>query len=95
MYLKKIQVPRAVQLPDGSNMTRADLPDPGTRRWVASRKAAVVRAVEGGLIDQAEALEIYGLSIEELESWRAAVSSHGEKALKTTRLQQYRQFDGA
>ena len=49
MYRKKIQGPRAVTLPDGSIMTRADLPPPETRRWVASRKAAVVRGVVHGL----------------------------------------------
>jgi hypothetical protein len=70
-------------------MTRADLPDPATRRWVASRKAAVVRAVSGGLITGAEALEIYGLSQEDLASWHAMVDLHGEKALKATTIQRY------
>lgn len=91
MFLKKIDGPRAVTLPDGTVMTRADLPDPKTRRWVASRKAAVVRAVDGGLVTRAEALEIYGLSGEELDSWSDAVSQHGEAALKATALQRYRQ----
>ncbi len=50
MYLKKIDGPRAVTLADGTIMTRADLPRPDTRRWVASRKATVVKAVESGLI---------------------------------------------
>ena len=92
MYLKKIEGPRAVTLADGSVMTRADLPDPKTRRWVASRKAAVVRAVDCGLIDEKEALDIYGLSAEELEAWQAAVEIHGESALKATALQRYRQL---
>ena len=47
MFLKKVEGPRAVTLPDGSTMTRADLPPENTRRWVASRKAAVVRGVGG------------------------------------------------
>ena len=55
MYLKKVDGPRAVSLPDGSVMTRADLPAQDTRRWVASRKAKVVRAVIYGLITAAEA----------------------------------------
>ena len=38
---------------------RADLPPADTRRWVASRKAVVVKAVVYGLITQAEALERY------------------------------------
>ncbi|MEM9707501.1 MAG: DUF1153 domain-containing protein [Pseudomonadota bacterium] len=91
MYLKKVDGPRAVTLPDGTVMTRADLPDPKTRRWVASRKAAVVRAVEGGLLTRDAALDIYSLSGEELDSWTAAVSRHGESALKATALQRYRQ----
>lgn len=91
MYLRKIEGRRAVRLPDGTVMTRADLPDPGTRRWVASRKAAVVRAVESGLISRREALEIYSLSGEELDGWTQAVVRHGESALKATALQRYRQ----
>jgi len=52
MYLKKVDGPRTVTLPDGSVMTRADLPPKSTLRWVASRKAAVVRAVAAGLISR-------------------------------------------
>lgn len=91
MYLKKINGPRAVTLPDGRVMTRADLPDANTRRWVASRKAAVVRAISAGLISADEAVEIYQLSHEELESWHVAVEQHGEAALKATAIQRYRQ----
>lgn len=91
MYLKKVDGPRAVTLPDGSFMTRADLPSPQTRRWVASRKAAVVRGVLYGLITQSEAMRIYGLSDEEFQSWVSAVADHGEEALKATALKKYRQ----
>ncbi|MGR3623145.1 CtrA inhibitor SciP [Pseudophaeobacter sp.] len=90
MFLKKVEGPRAVTLPDGSTMTRADLPPDNTSRWVASRKAAVVRGVLYGLIPQTEALRRYGLSEEEFRSWIAAVADHGEDALKTTRLKEYR-----
>lgn len=91
MYLKKVDGPRAVTLPDGRVMTRADLPDPGTRRWVASRKAAVVRGVLYGLISQAEAERRYALSSEEFREWVTAVSEHGEEALKATAVQKFRQ----
>ena len=91
MYLKKVDGPRAVTLPDGTVMTRADLPDPGVVRWVASRKAAVVRAVRHGLVPRAEVLERYGLSAEELDGWVEAVEHHGEGALKATAVQRYRQ----
>ena len=91
MYLKKVNGPRAVTLPDGTIMTRADLPDPDTVRWVASRKAAVVRAIAAKLMSEDEAISQYGLSKEELMAWRKAVNDHGEAALKSTRLQRYRQ----
>jgi len=66
MFLKRVDGPRQVTLPDGSILTRADLPPADTRRWVASRKAIVVKAVISGLITQAEALERYCLSEESL-----------------------------
>lgn len=91
MYLKKVDGPRAVTLQDGTIMTRADLPTPGTRRWVASRKAAVVRGVLYGLITQDEALKQYEISKEEFHEWLVAVTEHGEAALKATAVQKYRQ----
>ena len=91
MYLKKVDGPRAVTLADGSVMSQADLPPENTRRWVASRKAAVVRGVGYGLISQAEALKRYGISEEEFLEWVRAVTEHGEAALKATALQKYRQ----
>ena len=94
MYLKKIDGPRAVSLPDGTKMTRADLPPKDTRRWVASRKAAVVRAVRYGLLTEPDALTTYGLSEEEFHSWFRAVDVHGEVALKATAVQRFRQVPG-
>ena len=90
MYLKKIDGPRAVTLPDGTVMTRADLPPSNTTRWVASRKAAVVKAVRYNLISLEDALKQYDLSPEELESWTQAVETHGEVALKATAVQRFR-----
>ena len=92
MYLKRVEGPRAITLPDGTVMTRADLPPPDTRRWVASRKAAVVRAVQHGLIAREEALKRYALSAEEFEEWVRAVRAHGEDGLKVTALQRFRQL---
>lgn len=90
MYLKRVDGPRQVTLPDGSILSRADLPDPKTRRWVASRKAVVVKAVAFGLITEAEARERYDLSEEEFALWREAVIRHGVQGLKVTTLQKYR-----
>lgn len=92
MYLKRVDGPRQVTLPDGSILSRADLPSPDTRRWVASRKAVVVKAVIYGLITQSDALERYALSEEEFLLWRQAIEAHGEKALRVTTLQKYRQL---
>lgn len=90
MYLKKVEGPRAVTLPDGTVMTRADLPDARTRRWVASRKAAVVRAVLYGLLTQDSAISTYGLSPEELTEWIRAAAIHGDEGLKATAIQKLR-----
>ena len=92
MFLKKVDGPRQVMLPDGTVLNRADLPAADTRRWVASRKAVVVRAVIYGLIPESEALQRYSLSEEEFALWRAAVETHGENALKVTAIQKYRQL---
>lgn len=92
MYLKRVDGPRQITLPDGSVLCRADLPSADTRRWVASRKLVVVRAVIYGLMTESEALERYALSPEEFALWRAAVEVHGEKALKVTAIQKYRQL---
>lgn len=91
MYLRKIDGPRSVKLPDGTTMTRADLPSAQTRRWVASRKASVVKAVAYGLLTRDAAIERYALSADELAEWETAVQMHGEAALKATALQKYRQ----
>lgn len=92
MHIKRETHPISVSLPDGTQLTRSDLPSPQTRRWVASRKAKIVLAVTVGLISREEALSLYGLSDEEYEHWVVAVKNHGKNALKTTRLQKYRQL---
>jgi hypothetical protein len=92
MFLKKVDGPRSVTLADGSMMSQADLPNPKTRRWVASRKAAVVRGVLYGLISQAEAQTRYAISEDEFLEWVRAVTEHGEGALKATRVQKNRQL---
>jgi Protein of unknown function (DUF1153) len=92
MFLKRVDGPRQVTLPDGSILSRADLPPADTRRWVASRKAVVVRAVVYGLLSEKEALERYALSEEEFALWRSAVTKHGEDGLKVTAIQKYRQL---
>lgn len=76
--------------PLGTRLTRADLPAPNTRRWVARRKAEVLAAIHGGLLDRAEARALYSLSEEELQLWERAVSCAGLPGLRVTRVQIYR-----
>src|SRR5258707_14832828 len=82
--------PKYVIGPDGSPLTIADLPKPGTKRWVIRRKAEVVAAVRGGLISLEEACRRYTLSVEEFLSWQKAIDAFGLAGLRTTRLQDYR-----
>ena len=92
MFLKRVDGPRQVTLPDGTILSRADLPPADTHRWVASRKAVVVKAVLYGLLSRPDALERYALSEEEFDLWCKAIESHGIKALKVTAIQKYRQL---
>lgn len=91
MFIRRTPGPVSVQLPDGTRLTRADLPPPDTGRWVASRKRVVVLAVRHGLLSAEEACSLYDLSNEELEGWCVADERHGIRALRTTHLKRYRQ----
>lgn len=70
--------------------TAVDLPTPGTKRWIARRKAAVVAAVRSGAIGLEEACRRYELSEEEFLAWERGIESHGVAGLRITRLQIYR-----
>jgi hypothetical protein len=77
--------------PDGGPLTIADLPTPGTKRWVIRRKAEVVAAVHGGLHSMEEACSRYTLTVDEFLSWRYLIDQYGLTGLRSTRTQQYRQ----
>jgi hypothetical protein len=76
--------------PDGSPLTIADLPAPGTKRWVIRRKAEVVAAVSGGLLSLEEACSRYTLTVDEFRSWQESIDQYGLGALRATRIQRYR-----
>ena len=76
--------------PDGSPLTIADLPTPGTKRWVIRRKAEVVAAVRGGLLSLEEACSRYTLTVDELLFWQHSIDQHGLAGLRSTRTQHYR-----
>lgn len=83
----------AVRGPEGSPITLADLPPPGTKRWVIRRKAEVVAGVRAGLLSLEEACQRYTLSTEEFLSWQRLIDKHGLRGLRVTRLQDYRGSD--
>jgi len=68
--------------PDGSPLTIADLPAPGTKRWVIRRKAEVVAAVRGGLLSLEEACSRYTLTVDEFLSWQFSIDQHGLAGLR-------------
>lgn len=68
----------------------ADLPAPDTKRWVVRRKAAVVNGVRSGILTLEQACERYDLTVEEFLSWQRLIDEHGVRALRVTRLQEYR-----
>ena len=73
-----------------SAVTLADLPPPGTTRWVVSRKAAVVAGVKAGLLSLDEALQRYGISLDEFMCWKRLLDDFGVKGLRVTRIKEYR-----
>ena len=73
MHIRKVRGPRTVQLPDGGYLSRGDLPPPTTKRWVAWRKATVVKGVRFGLISLEEACNLYDLTQDEYSSWQTDV----------------------
>lgn len=69
------------------------LPPADTKRWVMRRKAQVVAGVRSNLLTMEEACERYQISEEEFKSWMRLMDSHGVRALRTTRLKDYRSGD--
>lgn len=74
----------------GESRDLSHLPPPETKRWVVSRKAQVVDAVRKGLLTLADACARYSLSEEEIRSWMKLSERGGSRALRVTRLQDYR-----
>lgn len=69
MFLRKIDGPRVVILPDGRSLSRADLPAGNAMRWTSQRKRLVAEAVQAGLIARDHAMCLYELSALELDTW--------------------------
>jgi hypothetical protein len=76
--------------PDGSPLTKDDLPPADTARWVPGRKAEVVAAVRGGLLTLEEVCDRYKLTLEEFLSWQTSIDRNGLAGLRVTCIHQYR-----
>lgn len=61
--------------------TTLELPPPGTMRWSARSKAAVVAAIRAGVLTIEEACENYALSTAEYESWESGFDTLGLEGL--------------
>jgi hypothetical protein len=72
---------KLVMGPHGNPLSVADLPQPGTHRWVIRRKAEIVAAVRGGLLSLADACSRYALTVEEFLAWQRSLDSHGLRGL--------------
>ena len=64
-------------------------PGPGDRRspcyrWVFSRKLALLNEISSGKISAEEAGHRFGVSMDELASWRALLAQFGPKGLYAT-----------
>ena len=65
-------------------VTMDDLPSSSTTYWTARRKAEVLAAIDGGLMDFQEACARYRLSSEELGAWRRLLDRAGVPGLRIT-----------
>ena len=70
-----------------------DLPPPGSMRWTAWKKAAVIRAVRNGIITASEVRIRYLLSEEELAGWQADFDRSGLSGLQQKSLRQRRRHN--
>ena len=85
---KVVQIDENLSLED--RLVRAGLPSPATQRWVCGRKAKLVAALNQGRFSENELCEVYSISHEELDHWCLTYRAYGLKALRATRVQDYR-----
>ena len=77
-------------LSDQDVLGDVDLPVPSADlRWVISRKAQLISALDAGFISLEEACLRYSLTSEEIMSWRSRMMRHGMDGLRATGIQQF------
>ena len=73
-----------------NQMILKQLPPIDTKRWVISRKAAVVTAVKNGAITLDDVCWLYDISVEEFLTWQEMIEKHGIQGLRVTKLRDFR-----
>jgi len=73
-----------------NHMILKELPPIDTKRWVISRKAAVVTAVKNGAITLDDVCWLYDISVEEFLAWQEMIEKYGVRGLRVTKLQDIR-----
>ena len=63
----------------------AKLPPANTTRWVPHRKAAVIAAVEAGILSSEDAYRRYNLTADEYAAWKQALHDFGAEGLMVTK----------
>jgi hypothetical protein len=67
-----------------------NLPPPGSKRWSASHKVAVIMAIRNEPLSTADVRERYMLSDEELASWQTDFDRHGISDLQVKSMKHRR-----
>lgn len=88
--MRPLTAPQIVIGPLGYPLTLENLPPAGTTRWTAFRKAEVVAALDGGLLEFEQACDRYELTIEELAGWQRGIRRFGLHALRATKATEFR-----
>lgn len=65
-------------------LSLGDLPASSNAYWTCRRKAEVLAAIDGGLLDLDDACSRYRLSREEIAAWRRSVDRAGIPGLRVT-----------
>ena len=71
--------------PMGNVLTPENLPPPNTLRWSKRRKCELLAAIDAGLLSRPEACSMYRLSVDEIVSWRRALTRFGIDRLSAHR----------
>lgn len=79
-----------IPVPETVQRELLDLPPVGLKRWSPRRKKILISAVKSRLLSVESACEMYGLTVEEFQSWQTQAEKFGPQGLFVTKIQRYR-----